>query len=102
MVCDGNQDCADRSDERTCTMVMVAIENISLSLSRKYFSFSHQKIFQLPTQYKYNKAFPPSVKIKDHFGESFEKLVIPAEITIKDRLVHYNRSFPYTKAILLP
>ena len=33
MVCDGNQDCADRSDERTCTMVMVGIE-------------SHEKIFQ--------------------------------------------------------
>ena len=41
MVCDGNQDCADRSDERTCTMVMVGIENISVPLTRKYFSFSH-------------------------------------------------------------
>ena len=41
---------------------------------------------QLPTQYKYNKVYPPSVKIKDQFGESFEQLVIPAEITIKDIL----------------
>ena len=44
------------------------------------------KVLQLPTQYEYNKAFPPSVKIKDQFGESFQQLVIPAEITIQDIL----------------
>ena len=40
----------------------------------------------MPTQYKYNKAFPPSVKIADEFGESFQKLVIPTEIVIEDIL----------------
>ena len=40
----------------------------------------------MPTQYKYNKAFPPSVKIADEFGESFQKLVIPTEIIIEDIL----------------
>ena len=43
-------------------------------------------MLQLPSRYKYNKAFPPSVKIKDQFGERFEQLVIPTEITIKDIL----------------
>ena len=40
----------------------------------------------MPSQYKYNKAFPPSVKISDEFGESFQKLVIPTEIIIEDIL----------------
>ena len=49
-VCDGRQDCRDRRDEQDCTMVI------------------------LPTQYQYEKVFPPPVEI------------IPTEITIIDLL----------------
>ena len=61
-VCDGRQDCQDRRDEQDCTMVI------------------------LPTQYQYEKAFPPPVEIITEYDRHFENLVIPTEITIIDLL----------------
>ena len=58
-------------------------------------------MLQLPSRYKYNKAFPPSVKIKDEFGERFEQLVIPTEITIKDILEINDSKFSVVMMVKL-
>ena len=70
---------------------MVIFQNILLVL----------RLLQLPSEYKYNKAFPPSVKIKDQFGERFEQLVLPTEITIKDILEISDSKFSVVLAVRL-
>ena len=68
-VCDGRQNCPDRTDEQDCQMVL------------------------LPSLYQYEKSFPPPVEVLENYQRTFENLVLPTEITIIDLLEISNSGF---------